>query len=164
MNVSLPSKSVYLVMIRRLTHLYSDVQWLRVIIVQLLTNAAAYAQRDIIDLGMQYQYPAFAPVPRVSDSQQWLTIAVSDQGVGINMREQLNVFASFVQVDDSLTRSNGGVGVGLALIYDMVRRLGGFVMVSSKKGMGSTFVVMIPVTNKNRLANSCVDCIFMYKS
>jgi signal transduction histidine kinase len=69
---------------------------------------------------------------------------VSDQGVGINMREQWNVFTSFVQVDDSLTRSHGGVGVGLALIYDMVRRLGGFVMMSSKIGVGSTFVVMIP--------------------
>jgi signal transduction histidine kinase len=34
--------------------------------------------------------------------------------------------------------------VGLALIYDMVRRLGGFVMMSSKIGVGSTFVVMIP--------------------
>jgi signal transduction histidine kinase len=122
----------------------SDVQWLRVIIVQLLSNAATYAQRDIIDLSMQYQYPAFAPVPLASDSQQWLTITVSDQGVGINMREQWNVFTSFVQVDDSLTRSHGGVGVGLALIYDMVRRLGGFVMMSSKVGVGSTFVVMVP--------------------
>ncbi len=122
----------------------SDLQWLRVILVQLLTNAATYAQRDTIDLSTQYQYPAFAPVPLASDSQQWLTITVSDQGVGIDMREQWNVFASFVQVDDSLTRSNGGMGVGLALIYDMVRRLGGFVMMSSKVGVGSTFVVMIP--------------------
>jgi signal transduction histidine kinase len=122
----------------------SDVQWLRVIIVQLLSNAATYAQRDIIDISMQHQYPAFAPVSLASDSQQWLTITVSDQGVGINMREQWNVFTSFVQVDDSLTRSHGGVGVGLALIYDMVRRLGGFVMMSSKIGVGSTFVVMIP--------------------
>jgi len=122
----------------------SDLQWLRVIIVQLLTNAATYAQRDTIDISTHYQYPAFAPVPLASDSQQWLTITVSDQGVGIDMREQWNVFASFVQVDDSLTRSNGGMGVGLALIYDMVRRLGGFVMMSSKVGVGSTFVVMIP--------------------
>ena len=122
----------------------SDMQWLRVIIVQLLSNAATYAQRDTIDLNTEYQYPAFAPVPLASDSQQWLTITVSDQGVGINMREQWNVFASFVQVDDSLTRGHGGVGVGLALIYDMVRRLGGFVMMSSKIGVGSTFVVMIP--------------------
>ena len=122
----------------------SDLQWLRVIIMQLMSNAATHAQGDTINLHIEFQYPAFAPVPLASDSQRWLTITVNDQGVGIDTREQWNVFASFVQVDDSLTRNSGGVGVGLALIYDMVRRLGGFVMMSSKVGVGSTFVVMIP--------------------
>lgn len=144
MNERFPAIQIQLFCDDVTTSLISDVQWLRVIIVQLLTNAATYAQHNSININVQYRPSAFAPVPLASDGQQWLTIAVSDQGVGIDVREQWNIFGSFVQVDSSLTRSNGGVGVGLALIYEMIRRLGGFVMMSSKVGVGSTFVVMIP--------------------
>jgi len=121
-----------------------DLQWMRVILAQLIGNAATHAQRDVIDVHVHYEYPTFAPTPLSTDPRQWMTITVSDLGIGIDMREQLHVFGSFVQLDHSLTRAHGGAGLGLTLVYDMVQRLGGFVMMSSKVGVGSTFVVMIP--------------------
>ncbi|MEY2845919.1 MAG: hypothetical protein RL076_1465 [Chloroflexota bacterium] len=122
----------------------SDAQWMRVILAQLIGNAATHAQRDTINVHVHYEYPAFAPTSLRSDSRQWMTITVSDLGVGIDMREQLHVFGSFVQLNHSLTRVHGGSGLGLTLVYDMVQRLGGFVMMSSRVGVGTTFVVMIP--------------------
>jgi signal transduction histidine kinase len=121
-----------------------DMQWMRVILAQLIGNAATHAQHDVINVHVHYEYPIFAPTPQPTDPRQWMTITVSDLGVGIDMREQLHVFGSFVQLDHSLTRAHGGAGLGLTLVYDMVQRLGGFVMMSSKVGVGSTFVVMIP--------------------
>lgn len=122
----------------------SDTQWMRVILAQLVWNAATHAQRDTIDVSVQYEYPAFAPAPVHEDRRQWMTITVSDLGIGMDLRAQRHVFGSFVQLNPSLTRTHGGTGLGLTLVYDMVQRLGGFVMMSSKVGVGSTFVVMVP--------------------
>lgn len=124
--------------------LVTDTQWMRVILVQLVWNAATHAQRNTIDVSVQFEYPAFAPAPMQEDRRQWMTITVSDSGVGMDMQSQRHVFGSFVQLNNSLTRTHGGMGLGLTLVYDMVQRLGGFVMISSKVGMGSTFVVMVP--------------------
>lgn len=143
-NARFPSLQIHTHIATPPTPMRSDAQWLRVILAQLIANAATHAQRNTIDVSVRFEYPAFAPVQTQGDRRQWMTITVSDLGVGIDMREQLHVFGSFVQLNNSLTRTHGGAGLGLALIYDMVQRLDGFVMMSSKVGIGATFVVMVP--------------------
>ena len=73
-------------------------------------------------------------------------IRVRDQGVGIAPEMLPHVFELFAQADVSLDRSEGGMGIGLALVDRLVRLHGGTVSVTSEGlGAGSEFVVRLPV-------------------
>lgn len=122
----------------------SDVRWLRVVLAQLLMNAVTHTKQPLVHLDMQLTHQSLLPLQMKATRQRWLTVSVSDKGNGIPTQEQLKIFAPFTQVDDSLTRTNGGAGLGLALVYDIVKQLKGYVWVSSHTEVGSVFVVMIP--------------------
>lgn len=122
----------------------SDARWVRVVLVQLLMNAATHAKQPLIHLGVQTSDESSLPVQIETPSRRWLTLTVSDSGKGIPTQEQIHIFAPFTQVDHSLTRELGGTGLGLALVYDMVHQLKGYVWLSSHAEIGSVFVVMIP--------------------
>lgn len=135
----------------------SDARWLRVLVSQLLLNAAEHAHRERVDVSIHdtdTRRPEL-PWPTSRAEKHWLTITVADQGIGIADHDQLDVFAPFVQLDDSLTRTSTGAGLGLALVHDIVQRMEGFVWVSSKVGAGAVFVVMVPVgeNDERRAAN-----------
>jgi two-component system, sensor histidine kinase len=73
-------------------------------------------------------------------------IRVRDQGVGIAPEMQHRVFELFAQVDSSLERADGGMGIGLTLVDRLVRLHGGRVEVHSEGlGHGSEFVVRLPI-------------------
>jgi signal transduction histidine kinase/CheY-like chemotaxis protein len=122
----------------------SDARWVRVVLVQLLMNAATHAKQPLIHLGVQTSDESALPVQVETTSRRWLTLTVSDSGKGIPTQEQIHIFAPFTQVDHSLTRELGGTGLGLTLVYDIVRQLKGYVWLSSHAEIGSVFVVMIP--------------------
>ncbi len=73
-------------------------------------------------------------------------ISVSDSGIGIDQKDLHYLFDRFRQVDSSKTRAKGGLGLGLALVRQLVQAHGGQVRASSAGvGLGSTFCVEIPV-------------------
>jgi PAS domain S-box-containing protein len=73
-------------------------------------------------------------------------IRVGDNGIGIAADQLARIFDMFVQVDASLARSVGGLGIGLALVKNLVEMHGGTVEVhSAGVGQGSEFVVRLPV-------------------
>ncbi len=74
----------------------------------------------------------------------WAFISVQDTGIGIPPGQQRRIFERFYQVADSLTRENGGTGLGLALVQGLVTVHNGHVWVTSQEGMGSTFTVALP--------------------
>lgn len=78
-------------------------------------------------------------------SRMWAVVEVEDTGVGIPEREQLRIFERFYQVEESLTREHGGIGLGLAIVRELTAVLGGMVWLQSKEGQGSTFTVALPV-------------------
>jgi signal transduction histidine kinase len=122
----------------------SDARWVRVVLAQLLMNAATHAKQPLIHLGVQISAESTLSLQVASTSRRWLTLTVSDSGKGIPTQEQIHIFAPFTQVDHSLTRERGGTGLGLALVYDVVHQLQGYVWLSSHAEIGSVFVVMIP--------------------
>jgi signal transduction histidine kinase/DNA-binding response OmpR family regulator len=74
-----------------------------------------------------------------------IVIQVRDNGIGIAPDKLSQVWELFVQVDDSHERTRKGLGIGLALVKDLVKRHGGSVSAQSEGlGKGSTFTVRLP--------------------
>jgi signal transduction histidine kinase len=69
---------------------------------------------------------------------------VQDNGVGIPADRLKEIFEPFVQVDDALTRTASGAGLGLAISRDLARAMGGELSVQSEPGRGSVFSVSFP--------------------
>jgi signal transduction histidine kinase len=74
----------------------------------------------------------------------WVVFSFQDTGIGIPEREQRRIFDRFYQVADSLRRDRGGIGLGLALVRELVMALNGVVWVQSREGEGSMFAVALP--------------------
>lgn len=74
-----------------------------------------------------------------------LRIAVVDSGIGIADEDKNKLFIRFSQVDASDTRKYGGSGLGLVITKQIVELMGGNISVQSKEGLGSTFIVELPL-------------------
>jgi signal transduction histidine kinase len=73
-------------------------------------------------------------------------IAVADEGPGIALEDQPHVFDRFWRADKARSRADGGTGLGLAIVRQIVESHGGQVRLQSKVGVGSSFVIWLPVT------------------
>jgi signal transduction histidine kinase len=114
--------------------LNADVTRLSQVFVNLLTNAAKYTERGgRISLS-------------VRRGEKDIHVAVTDSGIGIPPDQLDRVFDMFAQVEDSIGRSRGGLGIGLSLVRHLVALHGGAVWADSDgPGKGSTFVVTLPL-------------------
>jgi signal transduction histidine kinase/CHASE3 domain sensor protein len=72
---------------------------------------------------------------------------VQDNGLGIPADRLKEIFEPFVQVDDALTRTASGAGLGLAISRDLARAMGGELAVQSEPGKGSIFSVTFPAVS-----------------
>jgi signal transduction histidine kinase len=72
---------------------------------------------------------------------------VHDNGVGIPADRLNEIFEPFVQVDDALTRTASGAGLGLAISRDLARAMGGELTVQSEPAKGSVFSVSFPAVS-----------------
>jgi len=84
-----------------------------------------------------------------SDAQQWLAISVADQGIGIRDADLDLLFQAFQQLENPLTKSHEGTGLGLALVKRLAELHGGGVDVSSSFGKGSCFTIWLPVKSSD---------------
>lgn len=78
----------------------------------------------------------------------WAVVQVQDTGIGIARDQQSRIFERFYQVANSLTREQGGVGLGLSLVCDLTTLQGGVVWVESEEGRGSTFCFALPCASE----------------
>ncbi|MEO8393438.1 MAG: ATP-binding protein, partial [Chloroflexota bacterium] len=74
----------------------------------------------------------------------WVTLRVTDTGIGIKPEDQELIFESFRQVDSSTVREYGGPGLGLAISRRLVEMHEGYIWVDSDLGVGSSFNVLLP--------------------
>lgn len=75
-----------------------------------------------------------------------LYISVADTGPGIAEATRPRLFNPFTQADDSLTRTFGGVGLGLATARRIAELMGGTIDVESTPGRGSRFFFATPIS------------------
>lgn len=74
-----------------------------------------------------------------------IQIKVTDTGKGIPKDKQELIFERFGQVDNNLSRQAEGTGIGLSLVKSLVNILEGTIEVESEVGIGSTFIITLPV-------------------
>jgi signal transduction histidine kinase/ActR/RegA family two-component response regulator len=122
----------------------ADQQKLGLILVNLLSNAIKFTPD-----GGRITVEA-------KSGEQEVWVSVSDTGVGIPPEEYERIFDRFYQVEDSLRRRQGGIGLGLAIAKGLVELCGGRIWVESQVGRGSTFTFTIPQrwgTDESRITN-----------
>ncbi len=76
-----------------------------------------------------------------------IRLAVRDTGIGMDKEHLEKVFEPFYQVDGTTTREYPGAGIGLALVRNFVRVMGGRAWAESTSGQGSTFFVTLPLSS-----------------
>lgn len=124
LTVSVPPQPIWL---------YADAARLEQVVVNLLNNAAKYTEESG-HIWLTVQQEGDEAVLRVRDS-----------GVGIAPELLPRIFDLFTQAERSLARSEGGLGIGLALVQRLVELHQGRVEAHSSLGRGSEFVVRLPV-------------------
>ncbi|MFN9266246.1 MAG: response regulator [Acidobacteriota bacterium] len=118
---------------------------IRQILHNLLSNAVKFTSEGEIRL-----------VVRAADRNEAglveLQLIVSDTGLGIAPDKLPLIFDKFTQADGSITRRFGGTGLGLAITRQLAEMHGGSVTVSSEEGVGSRFVVTLPLLASEQTA------------
>lgn len=99
---------------------------------------------NLLDNALKYSGPSSPVEVGASKDAHESRLWVTDYGIGIPAEEQAAVFDRFYQVDQSATRSYGGIGLGLHLAKGSVEELGGRIEISSTPASGSTFTVVLP--------------------
>jgi signal transduction histidine kinase/ActR/RegA family two-component response regulator len=118
-----------------------DAQRLRQVVINLLTNAVKFTP----------QGGKIAILLRNEGTS--VVLEVRDNGRGIERDELVGVFDAFRQIDSSTTRSHGGLGLGLAIVRQLIELHGGRVRAESDGiGLGARFVVELPRATQNVFA------------
>lgn len=81
---------------------------------------------------------------RVVSELHRVKMAVKDEGRGIAAADLPHVFERFYRADKGRNRQSGGFGLGLAMAQNIVRKYHGEIMVSSREGKGSEFIIILP--------------------
>jgi signal transduction histidine kinase/ActR/RegA family two-component response regulator len=117
----------------------SDPHRLRQILDYILTNAIKFTPAGDIKVRL-----AMVDAP---DGARSLAIKIVDTGISISPEDQLKLFQIFQQADSSHTRKYGGIGLGLRISKRLAQLLSGDILVESSLGSGSTFTLILPVSN-----------------
>jgi len=114
--------------------LYGDDLRIKQILNNLLSNAFKYTREGIVEMGVSSER---------EDSVVWLTIRVSDSGIGIRSDDLGNLFKDYVQMDIRTNHRIEGTGLGLPITKSIVEMMDGSISVESEYGKGSVFTVRL---------------------
>jgi two-component system CheB/CheR fusion protein len=115
----------------------SDPVLLQTVIRNLLTNA------------VKFSYPKGSVLIEVHQKANIVSIRVSDKGIGISEEVQKDIFSLFNNTTTLGTRSEVGTGLGLSIAKEFVEKLNGSISLTSVVGVGTTFIVELPLLETN---------------
>jgi len=114
-------------------HVHADRDRLTQAIGNLLSNAARYSS------------PGGTVTLSVRRDDARALIEIADTGIGIAEEDLEQVFSRFWRADEARDRASGGLGIGLAVVREIIERHGGCVEAARREGGGSVFTIAIPL-------------------
>jgi signal transduction histidine kinase len=113
----------------------TDPTRMRQCLFNLLSNACKFTLKGKITLEAASKSAA---------GRDWVTLRVSDTGIGMTPEQLQKLFQPFTQADASTTRKFGGTGLGLTISRKFAQMMGGDITVESELGKGSAFTLRVP--------------------
>ena len=114
------------------------------IVGNLLSNAVKFTAAGGVDVSIG--------LAETEDSAR-LTIAIEDTGVGFDPDYAARLFEPFSQADQTISRRFGGTGLGLSICRSLAQMMGAEISASSQPGVGTRFVVSVPLQRAEPLAS-----------
>jgi signal transduction histidine kinase len=124
------------------TTIIIDPDRLRQIVFNLVSNAFKFTEKGGVTLKAGRE-----------GKHHWC-LTVQDTGIGIPAHAQEYIFDRFRQADGSTTRVHGGTGLGLAIVQNLCTLMGGYVRVESEVGVGSCFILTLPIDGHTAASNA----------
>jgi signal transduction histidine kinase len=115
--------------------MHADQMRLRQALLNLMSNANKFTDRGTISIDAR---------PGQEDGREWVTLAVSDTGIGMTAEQMGKLFQEFAQASSSTASRYGGTGLGLVISRRFCQMMGGDITVESEIGRGSTFTIRLP--------------------
>ncbi len=106
------------------------------ILLNIIGNAEKFTEHGNIDVMVK--------LLREEEGTSWIEFKISDTGIGIPADKLDLIFQKFKQVDSEQGHKHKGTGLGLAITKQLVELQGGSIVVKSKEGEGTTFIVTLP--------------------
>ncbi len=110
-------------------------------LLNLLSNAAKFTNKGTIMLTV---------LRRSTAKGDWLTLEVTDNGIGMTPEGLAKIFEDFSQAENDTANRFGGTGLGLALTKRFCQMMGGSIEVRSQRGVGTSFTIDIPIAEARR--------------
>jgi len=129
--------------------LIGDETRVRQVVLNILSNAVKYTEKGFVSFSMHGE--------AAGENCVNLIIEVMDSGKGIKEEDVKNLFNEYSQIDHDKSRGIEGVGLGLAITWNIVKTMGGDIKVYSEYGKGSIFTVMLPQAIASAKPLACVS-------
>jgi signal transduction histidine kinase/DNA-binding NarL/FixJ family response regulator/predicted Ser/Thr protein kinase len=130
----------------RLPSMEGDSYRLTQVFFNIIGNALKFTEKGSVHVSTR--------VDLMRDGEKRVVVIVRDTGKGIHQNALARIFEPFEQEDSSDTRQHAGLGLGLAISREIVRKHGGDIDVESEVGGGSTFLIWLPVHQVGNESNS----------
>lgn len=128
-------------------NLIGDPLHLRQIIVNIIGNAVKYTPENgsiHVNISQHLEHPAQAGQEK--ENKVWLDFLCEDNGIGMSQEFLNKIFEPFERVNSTAIDKIEGTGLGMAIVKNLLDRMGGTIAVESAEGNGSCFHVSIPFT------------------
>ena len=113
----------------------ADQMRLRQALLNLMSNANKFTEKGTITIAAQHGR---------ENGRDWITLAVTDTGIGMTPEQKGKLFQEFSQASSATASKYGGTGLGLAISKRFCQMMGGDITVASEPGRGSTFTIRLP--------------------
>lgn len=124
--------------------LHGDALHLKQVLINLLSNAIKFTKKGYVGIH----------ITRISSTpkSEKINFSINDTGIGISEEAKSNIFDTFTQGDESITRHYGGTGLGTAISKQLVELMGGHIGLTSQVEKGSHFWLELEFDRQNILS------------